>query len=71
MAPIQTIWNNFFKTQAGARCCRLVLSYCGAAAIANYYFNGNSLVRQSLLNVVFCVFIYLLLQKAAGVPRRV
>lgn len=62
--------NKILKSQAGTVCCRLVFSYCGAAGIAHYYFYGNNLVRQSILNVVLCALIYLLLQKTATVPRR-
>lgn len=62
---MQNKFQKMFSPQAGIIFCRLALSYCGAAGVANYYFSGSSLVRQSFLTVVFCAFVYLALQKAA------
>lgn len=68
---MQNKFQKMFSPQAGIIFCRLALSYCGAAGVANYYFSGSSLVRQSFLTVVFCAFVYLALQKAALLPERV
>ena len=68
---MQNKFQKMFSPQAGIIFCRFALSYCGAAGVANYYFSGSSLVRQSFLTVVFCAFVYLALQKAALLPERV
>lgn len=67
----QNKFQKMLSSQAGITFCRLALSYCGGAGVANYYFSDSSLVRQSFLTVVFCAFVYLALQKAALLPERV
>ena len=62
---MQNKFQKMFSSQAGIIFCRLALSYCGAAGVANYYFSGSSLVRQSFWTVVACAFGYLALQKSA------